>query len=220
MQTPSYLWFLTSMLVGGFLQIALWEIRAKWVIAVFLYIIGTLLNSYQFLLPQLRIVDIYYDVFLTSRNGLFFAFPLMVVGILCRKSKHGPHSLHVSLISLCCAVILFCIEVSLVMNHASNDQDTSMYFTIPLVTFCLVNTLINLNSYFNAALGEVSGCAKFWRYSSMVIYVVQFGLIMLFAKLENIFGIYSFWLTWVLVITTSLAIARLTHRTRLQQLLF
>lgn len=139
---------------------------------IILYIIGTLLNSYSFIFEKNILLSSYYDVFLTSRNGVFFAFPLLCTGYLC-GIIHFRKGLLSAAIGLIATFSFYCLEVYFVGNLASQDTDTSMYLTLPIVIFFLIKLLLELNTKICTISEKLSRRAAFWRFASTVIYVVQ-----------------------------------------------
>ena len=85
---PAFMWYLMAVVVGIVILYILLklDIAAKNMVlfGMLLYFIGCIGNSYVFLFGQdeaLKFTNIYYDIFLTTRNGLFFGFPFILSGL-------------------------------------------------------------------------------------------------------------------------------------------
>ena len=84
---PGSLWYVWASIVGIIIIYKLYgKMHGKriWIIGILLYFIGLLGNSYYFVLMSevsKKIVDGYLKVAVTTRNGLFVGFPLLLLGI-------------------------------------------------------------------------------------------------------------------------------------------
>ena len=82
--TYYHLWYLPSLIVA--LTISYWitkYIRRKQqiFIVVLCYILGLLIDTYTFCLPQIQVYfNIYRNIFLTARNGIFFGLIFVCIG--------------------------------------------------------------------------------------------------------------------------------------------
>lgn len=80
----------------------------------------------------------YARIFLSTRNGLFFAFPLMCVGEMAGKAKASMHKLLIT-------TILLFAEITFVGAHVFSSADRSMYFLLPLFTLFFVSAVREWN---------------------------------------------------------------------------
>lgn len=173
-KAPAFLWFLPAGIVGILLLYFLKnKLRLAFIISICLWVIGTVGNSYLVFWSKLENLA-YYDLFITTRNGLFYAFPIMTFTVFVMKSKLTEFLQMKKWQFL--FVLLYIAEVFLVNCHAG-VQDTSMYFMLPIIT-CIV---------FNAALNSKLKRDNFnISHLSTGIYVMQFGLITVLGKVLHI----------------------------------
>lgn len=195
-KTPAYLWYLSAYLFGIILFIPYANLRAKskWVVVIptLLYVFGTFYSeSYTWLSGG---ITLYQKIFLTTRNGLFFAFPLMCSGSelvhIQQKQKDG----HLASF-LICILTLGClwVEIFFVRNHVPADTDTSMYFLLPIFTCCLVNVL-SQKPIFTFDTKAIRGM-------STAIYLCQYGVLVCisyFSRYVKIGGVPL--ISWALII--------------------
>lgn len=125
--TPGYLWYLMGSLVATVPFCMMRNRKLLYTCAAALYITGTLLGgSYKWALggwPE------YERIFLTTRNGIFFALPMMCVGELIWKKKKA------SIKGLLIAGIFLVAEITIVGIHAAPEDDRSMYLCLPFLRF-------------------------------------------------------------------------------------
>lgn len=82
-RTPYFLWYLSAALVGGILFVAFHRAKSvlKIILAGVLFGIGTYSGAgYLWKSGNSIIYDLYQKVFITTGNGVFFAFPIMILG--------------------------------------------------------------------------------------------------------------------------------------------
>lgn len=218
-KTPGYLWYLSAMIFAGVLFCLIKNKKVMYVSALVLYIIGTLGNgSYSWLLHE---CSWYTAIFLTTRNGLFFAFPLMCAGayigargdFLTWKTKDW------ALIIL--MVILFWLEVHLCRSQVNASADCSMYFSLPILTMMLVKLFA---THFTGSAEKALVQAKIFttpiaKWSS-AIYVLQYGIITVGGGLLNIIdisGTFQCLITYVFVIIGALVFSILLNNTKISK---
>lgn len=162
-QTPGYLWYLTAMLVAAIPFCLIRNRRVLYVAAGVLYVAGTLFSdSYAWLTGGLP--GWYEAVFLTTRNGLFFALPLLCVGEHIAVGK-TPRHLPVKAVA---SLLLLMGEVYLSRSKAVEGADCSLYLLLPVTIYYLVCWLRTWNP---------SVDTRFIRGASTAIYLMQFGFI-------------------------------------------
>lgn len=139
--TPGYLWYLSAGIVGIFLYCYLRYVLKNNTIGLIticgvLYVIGCLGNSWSFtgFMPKL-----YYDIFLSTRNGLFFAFPLITMGALIKQKNISKMKYATPL-----AIVAFFVEVYFVRGKVDMGTDTSMYFTLPVLIYCIMSIALSI----------------------------------------------------------------------------
>ena len=147
-----HLWYLNGSIISLILiSIAFDKFKEKSIVifSFLLYIIGTLLNTYSFILEETGfefISNIYYSIFFTSRNGLFFGFPMMIMGVMIYKYKlYG--NLKFSVLGLIISFFIYIIE-TIFLQLVGDVVFYDMYIFLFPVTFLLFSTLINLKNNF------------------------------------------------------------------------
>lgn len=116
----------------------------------------------------------YTEIFLTTRNGLFFALPMMCIGgfienhqVLQQWRKFKDSMLIVI------AFVVFCIEVFVCRKQIPTEADCSMYLSLPFITMMTVRFFM---SHLQAPHNHVFSNIQFDKWSSAV-YLLQFGVI-------------------------------------------
>lgn len=169
-KTPAYLWYLSAMLIAAVPLCLLKNNKVSGIIASVLYVLGTLFgDSYSWLIPVLKE---YNNVFLTTRNGVFFAFPLMFLGKCMAVSKKSDIWSRTDNWIMVFSYALFCAEVYMCRSYAAKDADCSMYFTIPLAIIMLLKIF---TTHFLIPAAEKRSFDKAKLSSS--IYLLQYGVI-------------------------------------------
>ncbi len=212
---PSYLWYLVATVIGVLLFVVTYQKRYALPLVAMLYILGTVMNSYRPFLPECSVLGAYYQLFQTTRNGLFFGFPCIFLGSLVGDKEIQKRAMAIGLLI---SSLLYVVEVSLVRGVVPASTDTSMYFTIPLVIFFLLRILVAADPC--ARFPFIRNQAPFLRHSSTVIYVTQFGLIMAAVVLFNIVGFSSGWATWAVVILLGTLTGAMTFKRKIGKVLF
>lgn len=203
--TPGYLWYLSAMLFAVLPFCLIKNERAKYGIALILYIVGTLFGgSYQWLSGG---TGWYARIFLITRNGLFFAFPLMCVGEIAWEAKASLHKLLI-------AADLLILEITFVGAHVSSDADRSMYFLLPLFTLYFVSVVRG----WNPKIGKV-----YLEGYSSALYLMQYGLIWAGGKVLGVLQItnlYWKWAVFILVLIAPVIFYRLIGNRKVASILF
>lgn len=213
MFTPSYLWYLIALIIGVLICSLIKDARVGILLASIVYIIGTLMNSYRPFLIDNQALHAYYSIFITTRNGIFFGFPLVFFGMWLHNLNLSTRK---SIIFLSISCIAYIVEVLIVRNMVPPTTDTSMYFTLPFVLIFLVQIFIHYD--FCLKNKCLTDNARRLRYSSTVIYVTQYGLIM-FMGFMHLPSNYSF-IVWISVVCLGTLIAFTTYGTKIQKKLF
>ena len=173
-----HLWFLPSLMVGMVITYFLYFKGSRWtalISVLMLYFLGMLINVYGALLLQIPVISTVYKaytaVFVTSRNGLFFAPLFLLMGAYFATAK-SILTKRDALIGLLISFVLLALEATMLRNfHYMNDL-TSMYlFLIPL-EFFLFSWVVQLQP-------KEHKIYPFLRKSSLLIYVSHILFVML-----------------------------------------
>lgn len=180
-KTPAFLWYIGSMMVASIPFCFIQNRKTLYVIAGALYIIGTIFgDTYKWLTGG---IPIYEQVFITTRNGLFFALPIMLVGekVWTLKVKHISY--------LIMSGILLFAEISMVGAFIEKGSDRSMYLTIPLFIGLSLRAIIGWNPTIRCSyLGGIS----------TAIYLMQYGIITVGYALFDRMGSESIWNNYII----------------------
>ena len=179
---PAYLWYLMAVLISiiPFANFYRRKYIQYVIYAILAYFIGTLGNSYKELLGNK--LSFYFAVFLTTRNGVFFAPIYLLVGGLLSKARTVDISLKKTVLLFIVSYSIFIFEVSFVLSEFPRNQDNSMYFSMPLVIYFLLKLLIDLSK-------KVNKDFSYHRKLSLSIYLMQFGLLTFFRKIFEFVGL-------------------------------
>ena len=168
--TPGYLWYLGALIIGEALYLLLrvtfrLDIYKVLIITGILYVIGTLGNSWSIVV---RIFPNWYeDIFLTTRNGLFFAPFMIAAGALLTKARSLSRGMSFALFLLSAA--LFAAEVWFIRSRVTGEFDSSMYFSLPLIEFFIVKCGMDIN-----VRGRIRPLCAYLRKLSVLIYCCQY----------------------------------------------
>ena len=177
---PGYLWYLIANALG----ILVFEFfytnyrKRAFILCVSLYIAGVLGNSWSWLniFPTA-----YYSIFLTTRNGLFFAPLFIFIGMSAFKNSL---SIYKRITLFVFSYLLFFVEVSYIHTIVMPGIDTSMYFTMPLIIYFMLLIVKEFKFVNNR------GCSfERLRKMSILIYCMQYGVftvVQVFGRLMNI----------------------------------
>lgn len=161
--TPMYLWYLVASFVAAIPFCLIRNRKLLWGISAGLYTLGTITGGggYYWLVggwPS------YEKVFLTTRNGVFFALPMFCIGeFLLRKKKR-------SVPMMLLTIGLLWMEISVAVWHQSPGD---MYLLLPIACYW-----IGRNVLCSGEKGRVN-----WGPPprlSTGIYLMQFGIITVF----------------------------------------
>ncbi len=173
------------------------------VLAIVLYIVGTAGNSYLVFYPTLNNLP-YYSLFLTTRNGLFFAFPIMTFASCLHDFVHIDKKRPVIHLITVSAFILYVLEYWIISLSETKNIDTSMYLTLPLITCVILywglKIPCKLKLVHNEVLSDVSSG----------IYLMQFGLITAMTYLGMKPGA-----TWIVVVVFAAIVTMILQKAEL-----
>lgn len=213
-KTPAFLWYLTALIVASILFCWWLPLNTQFctmgyvigVTSVVLYVIGTWFGgAYSWASGG----GIYYEkIFLTTRNGLFFGFPMLCVGYLAEKYYKKLSQLSV-MAGTFISMILLMIEITYVQSRITTGADCSMYFTMPLVIFFLVMVLLKND--------RIKINTKLFRNASTAIYVVQYGVISVTKKISLLINVNNnyIWIgCWITVIMSGFLLSYFNKKCR------
>lgn len=176
---PAYLWYLPAVLLGCISMLSFSQSKKKLyiytLISLVLYFVGTLGNSYNTIF-RFAFLQEYLDVFLTTRNGVFFAPLFVAIGAICYEYLDQINSFNrVNMrIWVMISYLFFCIEVFVVKSMIPAYEDSSMYFTLPYITVGILCYILDLQS------SKIPSCiiesGKEFRKASTLIYCAQYGI--------------------------------------------
>lgn len=172
---PGYLWYLPASIVGLIITY-LFRSRQNFaiVIAGVLFVVGTIGNTYLSVFTQDESTLWYFRVFLTTRNGLFFSFPIMQITLSIKRSKVGSMLKKKSMVVIAFCIFLF--EYILANMSWNTSIDKSMYITLPLIIAALCIFAENSRYHF---IGSSNVLAEI----STGIYLMQYGWLTVFTAL-------------------------------------
>lgn len=183
-----HLWYVVaSILAIILLYIALVNNKAKsfFVISLLLYIVGLLGDSYFGLVKYnsflLNIFKSYFKLLGNTRNGIFFAFPYVMLGaiIYLRPNKNKNNHIY--------AIISFMLLVaeSFTLKYYKIPKDYNLYIMLMPFTYFFLNYLFSLDIKFNNILTTTA------RSYSMGIYFIHGLFLIMYDKVYIPMGLYN-----------------------------
>ena len=182
---PSFMWYLMAAAVAAVPFCLLYKKRFPLLCgaAGILYLFGTLGNSYLNLVNS-EVFRHYLDIFLTTRNGVFFGLPFFCLGGVCALYEYKPPSYKRLIPALAAVYGVFCAEVYWVRGSVPFAQDCSMYLAMPAVVYCVFRLTMP------ARKQEKTGAMPaFLRKASVGIYCSQFGFILIYGLILKAVGL-------------------------------
>ncbi len=150
---PGALWYVWASLTGILILYILVKkagIRRTCAIGLICYCAGLLGNSYCFLLNGLgiqRMVDLYLKVAVSTRNGLFVGFPLILLGMMLAKYRQRFSEKKVNLsvvLVLLISIMLMFGEVA-VVSARNAGYETAMLVSYPIIVSAVLILLLNIS---------------------------------------------------------------------------
>lgn len=140
------LWFILALIVAIGLEYYFLKrnkLKLALSIGIILYCICLLGNSYYFLLdgtPLKNIMDVYIQIFETTRNGLFEAFPIFTVGVYIALKEKNIEKIKSNkiLICFCITILILIFEVTFIRNQNYKDDHSLFFTTIVIVSLLLI----------------------------------------------------------------------------------
>lgn len=208
-ESPAYLWFIPAMMLGGIICFVNQKYKRPAILfSVLLYLFGTYFSdSYEWISGGMP--DWYISVFLTTKNGLFFGLPMMMVGMIAREVSCQRVTYRRVILIFVVSLALFWIEVHFIDLNAQSSADRSMYFLLPVVTFGFVYIFKNVNPSVDT-LG--------FRKASAAIYLMQYVAIYYGNKIAKaIINIdhLAYWFVYAFVIVVPTLLAIIVRNTKI-----
>lgn len=197
MFTGSYytLWYLTGLIFAMIFSYILFKLlspKKVLILTLSLFIIGTCMQSYFDMFQNPKLFSTYYDVFITTRNGLFFGSFFVSLGMYMAHSKiKVPQKWSVSLLGL--SFLLLTFEVFQVRDLAFS-KGSGMWFMLVPTCYFLFKTLQNMDL-------SNRPIYKYLRPFSFLLYVSH-GLFMLL--LSRLFHVHSLLYFIIILLLTSI----------------
>ena len=167
-----HLWYFPACITGVLIVYGLSRVvslNVATVIAVLLYIVGLLGDSYYGLTAKVPVLAaIYNGIFKLSsytRNGLFFAPLYLLLGVWCRKfpdmkpvKLSREKSISMRLRNIICLLVSFALMTAegFLLHHGGLQRHDSMYVMLPAVMIFLYNLLLYIDIPQKKRLRELS----------------------------------------------------------------
>ncbi len=208
------LWYLTGLIFAMAFSYVLFKIfspKIVLILTLFLFMIGTLLQSYYDIWQVEELFASYYSIFLTTRNGLFFGSFFVSLGIYMARSKFELlQKWNITFFFL--SFLLLLIEAFQV-QYLDFSKGNGMWFMLVPATYFLFKVLQHMNlpdqSYF-----------KYLRPFSLLVYVSHGLFLIVLNRLFHINSILYFSIVLILTCLLSAAIIYFSRRWKLLRLLF
>lgn len=168
------MWFLYALLIGSFiLEIAVKYFKSgvAWIVAIALYVIALLGNSYYFVSSEIGfqgIMDRYLDLCISPRNGLFlFLFIWVGYSMADEKVIEYAQNKRLCILGLCISMLILIFESWFTYGKQGAD-DSSLYLSTPFAVAMIMMVLIGNEMTKHMNYREMR------RYSSDVYYTHPF----------------------------------------------
>lgn len=164
------LWYLPALLFSIFILCNLKERINDFmiiIIAAAFYIAGVFISSWYQLFDNISAINIYYEIFHTTNNGLFKGLIFTAVGMLVAQKKEKTNGI-LMIIIMFTANTLETIVIRVCGRNMDNEANT---FMMPLLTYFLLISILNIK-----CKGDIFIRL---RYYSICIYLVHCSFIRL-----------------------------------------
>lgn len=215
-----HLWFLPSLMFAVFAVYVLRSyvsMKHVLIISGILYIIGMLGNVYGDTLSTIPVVSnlfaLYTQVFVTTRNGLFFGMIFIAMGA-CIANRTMLTPLKGRYIGFLVAIILLCVESFGLKELGIMKDLTSMYVMLVPVVWFLFHILIRFEL-------KKRPIYRFLRTSSLLIYTVHIMFtVVLFTLVPTLDHLAIYGITAVSSFIISIVIYALSKKLRFLRYLY
>ncbi|OCN04399.1 hypothetical protein A4S06_11305 [Erysipelotrichaceae bacterium MTC7] len=159
-----HLWFFVGSAVGAWIAwlfLKTFNIKSSLFFTTLLYLIGMFGDSYYGLIKNIPVLagfyDIIFQVFDTTRNGLFMAPVFFVLGALLAKQSR-QHKIKASYFDILICFVTFVTEGLLVykLQWIRSDINNTMYLSLLPFSYCLFRFLIAKTKPRNVQLRNIS----------------------------------------------------------------
>ncbi len=213
------LWYLHALVAATLILTLLLakKVKLKYILATaaVLYLIGLLGQAYYGLVEGCSLINRVYGwyryLFDTTRNGIFFGFPLMVMGMLFAY-KPIKLSCRWAVIGLVCSLLLLVAE-ALFIRYLGWAEGTDMYLSLIPVAFFLFYLAAHIqpkDSKIYGYLRKMSGLIFYLHL--LVCWAMEMGLAMFSVRITNSLLMYT--LTVVLTMAVSHCIIILSKKVK------
>jgi len=182
-----HLWYLPASVIGVLLIFFIsrkFSVKTTVCLAVFLYIIGLLGDSYYSItlnVPFLRAsYNVFFRFFSFTRNGIFYAPLFLVMGALIANMKNRPN-LITSITGFVISSLLLLAE-GIILRYYFFQRHSSMYIMLIPCAFFLFNFLLNMKGKSYPLL----------RSMSMWVYIIHPMIIILIRGFARAAGLTAF----------------------------
>lgn len=139
------LWFLLAVIVAIIIEyFFLKKNKLNWamILSAFLFIFGLLGNSYYFAIKGTvfqKVMDMYTNTFITTRNGIFVGFPLFTLGVCIAQKEEWIKTIAKPKLYILLGIVLILQigEVTFIRNKAYADDHSLFITTIAMVAIVL-----------------------------------------------------------------------------------
>lgn len=141
-----HLWYFPALIFGVLLFDYLYkkiEMKKIILLGVIFYIIGLLGLSYYGILSGLpkNIMDLYFKIFLRTRNGVFFAFPFIVMGAKLAMLEFQRYAKRDILIKITAFYLLLNMEAFYLLK-LNISKNTDGFIVLPFLVFYIMIFLL------------------------------------------------------------------------------
>ena len=144
------IWFMPALCVGLLVAFAATEYLPKvavYVLAAMAYVVGALMLTYNFLgdaIPGSSAFTAFANRWLQGpRGGLFFGFPLLIVGRLAAEQKEKLNPIVMGLASVIFMALVLA-EALLIRRLAGRNTGIDMTMMMPLLVFCILGCIVKI----------------------------------------------------------------------------
>lgn len=165
------IWFMPALAIGLVATFWLTELASKWtvtILAVILYILGTLMLTYKGVGAMIPGYDGFVNFSNTwlggPRGWLFFAIPLLLVGRIVAKKQNDSRWMLWMILSVVCVGVM--LAEALILRHFFGSTGIDMTVMMPAAVFCILQFLVSVHI--------PRGAYQLWmRKMSLLIFVTQ-----------------------------------------------
>ena len=184
-----HLWYLTSLVVALILIYLLEKfIKDKVIVLICLvaFVIGILVDNYEFMFTNrslIRLIQYYRNIFLTTRNGIFFAPLFLEIGRILAKTGKEWKTTKVKKLVLVLLILfsMFQFIEALSLGHIYGyDRAHSMMFSVIVTAPCLFILFRDLNLSWCEVIG------KKLRNVSTLLYFIHPGALYVYSFLLKV----------------------------------